>query len=88
MCLSISVCIFAEHILFGYICSILNAVLPFNVMGSPVNKGCKQRLLLIQEKELKNNAEVCYHPPCCHNIIHLPTIWMSGRGHPETEAKS
>lgn len=60
----------------------------FNVMGSPRNKRCKQRLLSIQEKELKNNAEVCYHPPCCHNIIHLPKIRMSGGGHPKTEARS
>lgn len=88
MCLSISVCIFAESISFDYTCSILKAILPFNIMGCPRNKRCKQRLVSIQAKELKNNAEVCCHLPCCHNIIHLPKIWMSGRGHPKTEAKS
>lgn len=50
MCLSISVCIFPEHIWFDYICSILNTVIPLSVMGSPRNKGYKQRFLSIQKK--------------------------------------
>lgn len=34
-------CAFAEHILFGYICSFFKAVLLFNFTASPRNKGYK-----------------------------------------------